>query len=116
MKAEVLRYEDYVARIDVDVDAKGFHGRVLGMRDVLSFYGNTFEELEANFRTTVDDYVAWCKEEGVPPQKSWLGKMTFRPKGDLRTRIGVAAAARGMSVNEYMQMELDRATRETLGV
>lgn len=116
MKPELLEYKGYVARVDVDLEAKALHGRVLGMRDVLSFYGATFDELERNFRETVDEYVAWCEEEGVPPQKSWLGKMTFRPSEDLRSRLAAAAAARAMSINEYMQVELDRATKETLGI
>jgi predicted HicB family RNase H-like nuclease len=116
MRAEVLRYKDYVARIDVDIEAKALHGRVLGLRDVLSFYGKTFEELEANFHATIDNYIAWCEEEGVAPEKSWLGKMTFRPSDELRARIAIAAAARGVSINEYLQTELDRATKETLGL
>lgn len=55
-----LIYLDYVARITLDTDTKAFHGRVLGMKDVLSFRGKTFEELEQAFHEPVDEYLAWC--------------------------------------------------------
>ncbi|WP_375460702.1 type II toxin-antitoxin system HicB family antitoxin [uncultured Enterovirga sp.] len=109
-----MRYKDYVATVEVDQDAKLFHGRVLGMRDVLDFHGATVESLEAAFRETVDDYIAWCAEEGETPQKSWQGKMTFRPGDALRTRIATAAAVQGVSINSFMETALDRATREVL--
>jgi predicted HicB family RNase H-like nuclease len=109
-----MRYKDYVAMVEVDQDAKLFHGRVVGMRDVLDFHGRTVEELEAAFRETVDDYLAWCAEEGESPQKSWQGKMTFRPDDELRNRIATAAAVRGVSINAFMEAALDRATREEL--
>ena len=109
-----MRYLDYVAMVELDQDAKIFHGRVLGMRDVLDFHGETVERLETAFRETVDDYLAWCAEEGESPQKSWQGKMTFRPKDALRNRIATAAAVRGVSINAFMETALDRATREVL--
>lgn len=109
-----IRYLDYVALVDVDQDAKVFHGRVLGMRDVLDFHGDTVETLEVALRETVDDYLAWCAEEGETPQKTWQGKMTFRPKDALRNRIATAAAMQGVSINAFMEAALDRATRDVL--
>ena len=110
----VIRYLDYVALVEIDQDAKLFHGRVLGMRDVLDFHGDTVEKLEAAFRETVDDYVSWCAEEGESPQKSWQGKMTFRPSDTLRNRIATAAAVQGVSINAFMEAALAQATRDVL--
>lgn len=109
-----MRYLDYVALVEVDQEAKAFHGRVLGMRDVLDFHGETFEKLESAFRETVDDYVAWCIEEGESPQKSWQGKMTFRPDDALRNRIATAAAVKGVSINDFMKDALTQATQDVL--
>lgn len=114
MKPVTLRYGDYIAAIDVDADAKLLHGQVVGMRDVLDFHGRTVEELEKAFHETVDDYIAWCREEGVEPQKTWSGKMTFRPDDDLRNRIALAAALSGKSINAWMAEALEKAAREAV--
>lgn len=111
MVSNVLRYKSYVAEIGYDDSADAFHGRVLGMRDVIDFYGRTPDELRAEFKAAVDDYLAWCAEEGTEPERTWLGKLTFRPSAEQRRRFMTAAAARGMSVNAWALTVLDRESR-----
>lgn len=114
MKMNALIYKDYVARITLDTDAKVFHGRVLGMKDVLSFRGKTVEELEQAFHETVDEYLAWCKEDSTEPQKTWAGKMSLRFDDDLRHRVGMAAALEGVSINKWLEKVADHAARQVL--
>ncbi len=45
MMTNLLKYKDYYARIAFDPSADSFHGRVIGIRDVIDFYGRTPEEL-----------------------------------------------------------------------
>jgi hypothetical protein len=48
-----------------------FHGRVLGVDDVVSFEGSSVDELEAAFREAVDDYLDLVRgrsEDNVPPR------------------------------------------------
>jgi predicted HicB family RNase H-like nuclease len=112
MQMNVIEHKGYFARIEFDGSAGMFHGRVVGMRDVLDFYGSSVEELKRAFQETVEDYVAWCRQDGVKPEKSWHGKLTFRPSEELRHRLLIAAAVANKSVNEYMNEVLDKATRE----
>ncbi len=63
MLSNVMRYKGYVAEIGHDDSADAFHGRVIGVRDVIDFYGRTPEELRAEFAAAVDEYLAWCEEE-----------------------------------------------------
>jgi predicted HicB family RNase H-like nuclease len=114
MKPMTLRYGHHVAAIDVDAESRLLHGRVLGMRDVLDFHGETVAELEAAFHETVDDYIAWCRSEGEEPQKTWSGKMTFRPDDELRNRIALAAALAGKSINSWMADTLEKAAKDAV--
>jgi predicted HicB family RNase H-like nuclease len=50
--------------IQLDADDKIFHGRVLGIRALIGFEGETVEGLEKDFRDGVDDYLDICSEEG----------------------------------------------------
>ena len=111
MPSNLMRYKDYVAEIRYDDSADSFHGRVIGMRDVIDFYGRTPEELRTEFKKVVDDYLAWCASESVKPEKTWRGKLTFRPTEEQRRRFILAAAARGLSVNAWALGVLDRHSR-----
>jgi predicted HicB family RNase H-like nuclease len=108
MIANVLRYGGYYAEFGYDESADAFHGRVIGIGDVVDFYGRTVEELKEEFRNSVDEYVAWCREEGEAPQKAWTGRMTLRPSDEQHRRYLAAAAARRKSVHAWMLETLDR--------
>jgi predicted HicB family RNase H-like nuclease len=41
---------------------------VLGIQSLLSYEGSTKEELEQDFHTAIDDYLADCKERNVTPE------------------------------------------------
>jgi predicted HicB family RNase H-like nuclease len=114
MLSNIISYRNYHAEIKYDPSADAFHGRVLGMRDVISFYGRTPDDLRAEMRAAIDDYVAWCKEEGARPEKSWAGKLTLRPDEEVRRRVLIAAAARGQSVNAWINQVIDRESRKVL--
>lgn len=114
MLTNVLKYKDYYARIAFDPSADAFHGRVIGMQDVIDFYGRTPEELREEFKNSVEEYLEWCAEEGTKPEKTWQGKLTLRVDEDLRRRLAVIAAASGDSINSWITSLLDRETRRML--
>ena len=114
MLTNLLKYKDYYASIAFDPSADAFHGRVVGIRDVIDFFGRTPEELREELQRSVDGYLTWCEEEGSKPEKTWQGKLTLRIDGELRSRLAVAAAAHGESVNAWIRTVLDRETRRVL--
>lgn len=114
MLTNLLTYKDYYARIAYDPSADAFHGRVVGMQDVIDFYGRTPEELREAFKASVEDYLAWCAEEGTKPEKTWQGKLTVRMDEELRRRLAVVAEASGESLNSWITSVLDRETKRVL--
>lgn len=114
MLTNLLTYKGYHARLAFDPSADAFHGRVIGIQDVIDFYGRTPDELRTEFKNSVEEYLAWCAEEGTPPEKTWLGKLTIRVDEDLRRRLTVVAAAHGESVNAWITALLERETKRLL--
>jgi len=114
MLTNLLKYKGYYARIAFDPSADAFHGRVIGIQDVIDFYGRTPDELRKEFKNSVEEYLAWCVEEGTKPEKAWLGKLTIRVDEDLRRRLAVVAAASGESINAWITTLLDRETTRVL--
>jgi predicted HicB family RNase H-like nuclease len=60
----MLQYKGYTGHAGFDDEAGLFHGEVLDLRDVITFQGTSVEELESEFRDSVDDYLEFREERG----------------------------------------------------
>ena len=92
----------------VDTDEGAFVGRVAGLRDVVTFEGATYAEVEAAFRTSVDDYLAFCAERGEPPDRPYSGKIPLRVDPELHRRAAAQAQAAGISLNQWIARRLEQ--------
>lgn len=66
-----MNYKGYTATFEVDEEDGVLHGRVAGIRDLVTFESETIEGLEREFRTSVDIYLEWCAERGVSPNRPY---------------------------------------------
>lgn len=55
-----------------------FHGEVLGIRDVVTFRGRNDDELAEAFRSSVDEYLDFCRERGEQPETPSFGNPGLR--------------------------------------
>lgn len=65
----MLTYKNYSGMIEYDSDRKIFTGEVIGLRDVITFQGESPEELENSFRDSIDLYLEMCQRDGVQPER-----------------------------------------------
>ena len=110
-----MTYKNYRAEVEIDPDAKVLAGRVLYLRDVIVFEGETVEDAERQFQVSVDDYLAWCAERGKEPEKPFSGKLPFRTTPEHHRKIALAAAQTGKSINAWMDDVVTQAADATLG-
>lgn len=106
-----MSYQGYSARIEFDDRDSIFVGRVLGVRTMISFHGETVAELRSEFESAVDDYIRECKEQGTKPEKPASGKLLLRVPPDVHGRAMVAAQAAGKSLNQWATELLKGAVR-----
>ncbi len=97
-----IEYKGYVGQFSYEPGDEAFHGIVLGLRDVIHFQGTCVAELKQSLADSVDDYLAWCAEEGVAPEKPYTGKFVVRIAPDLHRRISMRAKAAGVSLNQWV--------------
>ncbi len=109
-----MTYKNYTAEVEVDPDAKVIAGRVLYLRDVIVFEGETVEDAEHQFHTSMDDYLAWCAERGKEPEKPFSGKLPFRTTPEHHRKIALAAAQTGKSINAWMDDVVTQAADTVL--
>ncbi len=103
----MLEHKGYVGVI-APVDGV-FAGRVVGLRDVVTFEGETVEEVETAFRESVDDYLAFCAEEGGRPDKPYSGKISLRTTPELHRKAVLLAHAEGVSLNRWISRLIENA-------
>ena len=98
-----MTYKGYVGDVEYDDDAKLFHGEVVNTRDVITFQGRSVDELERSFQESIDDYITWCDEEGVAPEKPFSGRFNLRLSPDLHREVAIAAKRLNKSMNAFVE-------------
>lgn len=61
-----MTYKGYTARVKYDECDNIFVGRILGIRNMISFHGETVAELRAEFELSIKDYRADCRQVFTP--------------------------------------------------
>lgn len=99
----MMKYKGYEAIVEFDDEAEIFHGEVINTRDVITFQGDSVNELKQAFKDSVDDYLAFCQERGEEPEKPFSGKFMLRIHPDLHKKIAVQAKKTGQSLNSWIE-------------
>lgn len=102
----MMHYKGYAARVEFDEEAMLFHGEVIGVKDVITFQGESVSEIEQAFRDSVDDYIDFCKERGEKPDKAFGGRFVVRLTPEMHRNIYIAAHKAGESINTWLTKNL----------
>ncbi|NDC04413.1 MAG: type II toxin-antitoxin system HicB family antitoxin, partial [Betaproteobacteria bacterium] len=96
-----MTYKGYTARVEFDDRDSIFVGRILGIRNIISFHGETVSELRTAFERSVADYLLDCEQQDIQPEKPASGKLLLRVPPEVHGRALVAAQAAGKSLNQW---------------
>ncbi|QDZ03035.1 type II toxin-antitoxin system HicB family antitoxin [Nitratireductor mangrovi] len=95
-------YKGYAGTVEFEEDDLVFHGRVVGIRDLVTYEASTAEGLVKAFRDSVEDYLSFCAEQGKEPEKPFSGKLALRTTPEIHDLVSRAAASDGKSVNQWI--------------
>ena len=101
-----MEYKGYIGMVEYDDHAKFFHGDVINTKTVITFQGKSVDEIEQAFRDSVDDYIAWCEEEGVAPEMPFSGKFNLQLSPSLHRDVAVMAKKLKLSVDSFVEKAL----------
>ena len=70
----MMEYKGYIAETEYDDIVKLYGGSVInsGSYSIVSFETDNKEDLEKVFQEAIDEYLAWCAEDGVEPVRPSL--------------------------------------------
>ncbi len=106
-----MAYKGYSARIEYSDEDECFVGRVAGIRDIISFHGESVEEIRHAFKEAMDFYLDTCAERGETPDKPYSGKLMLRVPPAVHAAVATAAEVSGKSINQWAAEMLSKATQ-----
>ena len=101
-----IEYKGYLGRVEFSEEDGLFYGKVMGIRSLISYEGETAKELLEDFHGAVDDYLETCVAEGKQPEVAYKGSFNVRISPELHKRLVVYATAHQMSLNSYIEETL----------
>ena len=107
-----MEHRGYRGAVSFDDEIGIFHGEVVGAKDVVTFQGQSVEELRIAFRDSVDEYLEFCAERGRPPDNSFSGKVPLRMSPDLHRAAAEAARLEGKSLNAWLTEVVETRTTQ----
>jgi len=69
----MIEYRGYTGVFEFDPSIDAFHGRILGLQDVVTFQGRSLDELRREMVESVEDYLELCQEAGRDPDRPPVG-------------------------------------------
>lgn len=72
MVSNILYYKGYYGKIEYSAEDKVIYGKIMGIHSLISFESESATDIETEFHNAVDDYLSYCKEEGIEPEKTIL--------------------------------------------
>ena len=107
-KNETMTYKGYVAKPYFSDEDDAFVCVIRAGRDMISFHGNTVQNLKREFHLAVDDYLKGCKEDGITPGKMHSGQFNVRIDPEIHASLDVIAKNAGKKLNTLVAEALSK--------
>lgn len=104
-----LKYKGFIGSVNFSEADGVFFGKIEGIDGLVNFQGASIQEITRSFHKAVDDYVAFCKKQGIPPRKSYTGNLNIRISPATHNSIADYAAEAGITINAFIRRALEKA-------
>lgn len=101
--SSLLSYKDYNGTVEYSKEDSCLYGKVIGIKSLLSYEGDSVYELEQGFKNVIDEYLADCMERNAEPEQPYEGTFHVRISPELHRNIAVYAMEHGKSLNAAVE-------------
>jgi len=101
-RGEAVKYKGYTAVLKLDEEQGILFGRVIGLRDVITFQAETVPQAIEEFRASVDSYLELCRSRQESPEKPYSGNFMVRVDPELHRQIATWAQVKSVSINSLV--------------
>ena len=110
-----LQYKGYTGSIEYSPEDSLLYGKVLGIKGLISYEGETGKLLEEDFKEAIDTYLVDCKAAGKTPEKPFKGSFNVRIPASLHQKAALLAMEAKTSLNSFVAEAIrSRITKEAV--
>jgi predicted HicB family RNase H-like nuclease len=107
-----LIYKNYIGSVNFSEEDEVFYGKIEHVNDLITFESDNAHTLKKAFEKAVDDYLAFCKEKGIVPDKTFKGSFNVRINPLLHKRAWQKAMQKGISLNKFIESSIEKELQE----
>lgn len=104
-----MTIDGHPAVITFDPEIQMFRGEFLGLNGGADFYAKAVKGLQREGKLSLKVFLDACAEDGVEPRKNFSGKLSLRVDPSIHEAAAIAAAAHGVSLNQWAEDVLRKA-------
>jgi len=103
----VLTYKGFIGSVHFSADDNVFFGKLEGVNDLVTFEGETVQELKDAFCYMVDEHIKDCEAANIPVEKSYKGSFNIRLTPDLHRKAAISAKMNGTTLNTFVKESIE---------
>ena len=103
----ILTYKGFIGSVNFSAEDNVFFGKLEGVNDLVTFEGETVQELKDAFYYMVDEHIKDCEAESIPVEKSYKGSFNIRLTPDLHRRAAISAKINGTTLNTFVKESIE---------
>ena len=101
--SSLLSYKNYNGTVEYSKEDNCLFGKVIGIKSLLSYEGDSVKELEQDFQNAIDTYLKDCEERNIEPEQPYKGTFNVRISPELHRNIAIYAIEHGKSLNAVVE-------------
>jgi len=106
--SNVLEYKGYSGTVEYSMVDNILFGKVLGIRGLISYEGDSVESLRQDFEEAVDGYLDLCYERNEEPQKPYKGTFNVRISPELHRAAAIYSLSHEQTLNSTVEEAIKR--------
>lgn len=103
----ILKYKGYEGSVELDLEGGVCRGKILFVRDLVTFQSVSIAEIQQEFEAAVDDYLDTCLALGREPEVPLKGQFNVRIPPALHKAAVLRAVSDNSSLNDVVVRALD---------
>lgn len=103
----IMIIDGHRAVIQYDPEVGTFRGEFINLNGGADFHADSVSALKTEGAESLRVFLQVCAEEGIEPVKCYSGKFQLRLPETLHAQVTEAAAALGVSINQFVQRSLE---------